>query len=160
MDHVRGSWRILVKEVVAFGIIGVVALFIDVGIYNLLFHYGVGTLTAKTISTIVATTFAYLGNLNWSFSHRARKGLAKQATYFFVINGFTLAGGLVIMAFFAYPLHYKFDQFVMNVVNLFTIGLGTLARFWAYKRFVFLHPDRVAHGLPDEDEEEEFISAS
>jgi len=23
-------------------------------------------------------------------------------------------------------------------------------RFWAYKRFVFLHPDRVARGLPDE----------
>ena len=31
----------------------------------------------------------------------------------------------------------------MNVVNFLTIGLGTLIRFWAYKRFVFLHPDRV-----------------
>jgi hypothetical protein len=40
---------------------------------------------------------------------------------------------------------------VMNVVNLFTIGLGTIFRFWAYKRFVFRHPDRVAAGLPDRD---------
>ena len=39
----------------------------------------------------------------------------------------------------------------MNVVNVFTIGLGTIFRFWAYKRFVFRHPDRVAAGLPDRD---------
>jgi hypothetical protein len=43
---------------------------------------------------------------------------------------------------------------VMNVVNLFTIGMGTIFRFWAYKRFVFLHPDRVAAGLPDDDPDE------
>ena len=31
----------------------------------------------------------------------------------------------------------------MNIVNFATIGIGTIIRFWAYKRFVFLHPDRV-----------------
>jgi len=39
---------------------------------------------------------------------------------------------------------------VMNAVNLVTIGMGTIFRFWAYKRFVFLHPDRVAAGLDDD----------
>ena len=34
-----------------------------------------------------------------------------------------------------------------------TIGLGTLFRFWAYKRFVFLHPDRVHAADVDLDEE-------
>ena len=47
LDHIRGSWRILVKEVVAFGIVGFIALAIDLGIYNLMLHHNIGPLTAK-----------------------------------------------------------------------------------------------------------------
>jgi len=108
----------------------------------------------------VATTFAYFGNRYLSFSHRARTSLGRETGYFFAINAFTLAISELILAFFAYPLHLKYHQLEMNIVNLGTIGVGTVFRFWAYKRFVFLHPDRVAKGLPDEDEEEEYVSAS
>jgi hypothetical protein len=38
-------------------------------------------------------------------------------------------------------------------VNLMTIALGTVFRFWAYKRFVFLHPDRVHAKNVNLDEE-------
>jgi hypothetical protein len=54
---------------------------------------------------------------------------------------------------FAYPLGYKHDHWVMNLVNLATIALGTVFRFWAYKRFVFLHPDKVHSRAVDLDEE-------
>jgi putative flippase GtrA len=163
LDHIRGSWRILVKEVVAFGIVGFIALGIDLGIYNLMLSHHIGVLTAKTVSTVVATTFAYFGNLYFSFSHRARTTLGRETSFFFAINVIALLGGLLILAFFAYPLHLKYDHLAMNIVNLFTIVLGTLFRFWAYKRFVFLHPDRVAAGLPDDEDEEvseAYISAS
>ena len=33
------------------------------------------------------------------------------------------------------------------------IGLGTMFRFWAYKRFVFLHPDKVNSQAADREEE-------
>ena len=148
-DHIRGSWRILIKEVVAFGIIGILALVIDLGIYNLLLHHNLGPLKAKFVSTVVSTAFAYVGNLKFSFSHRARSSLGKEAGLFFGINAITLLIAEAILALFAYPLDYRDDHLVMNVVNLFTIGIGTIFRFWAYKRFVFLHPDRVAAGLPD-----------
>jgi putative flippase GtrA len=150
-DHLRGSWRIIVKEVVAFGIVGFISLLIDVGIYNLLLHHNVGVLTAKLISTTLATTFAYFGNLHFSFSHRARTTLPRETGFFFGINVITLIGSELILALFAYPLGYKYDHLAMNLVNLLTIGLGTIFRFWAYKRFVFLHPDRVSAGLLDSD---------
>lgn len=153
LARIRGSWRILVKEIAAFGVIGVVALFIDVGVFNLLLHQHVGVLTSKGISTAVATTFAYIGNRHWSFSHRARTGLARETSFFFGINFIALIGSELILAFFAYPLHYKYDHLVMNIVNLATIALGTLFRFWTYKRFVFLHPDRVRSRSVDLDEE-------
>jgi len=147
VDHLRGSWRILVKEIAAFGFVGALGFAIDLGLFNLFFSDG--QIIAKTISTTVATAVTYLGNRYWSFSHRARSRLRREAGFFFLINLIALLGSLVIIGIFSYPLHFKHHLFVMNLVNLFTIGLGTIFRFWAYKRYVFLHPDRVAAGLSD-----------
>jgi len=149
LDHVRGSWRILVKELTAFGMVGAVGFIVDLALFN--FFFNDGQIVAKSISTTVATAVTYVGNRNLSFSHRARSKLAREAGFFFLINLIALLVALVIIGIFSYPLHYKHHVLVMNVVNLFTIGLGTIFRFWAYKRFVFLHPDRVAAGLPDRD---------
>lgn len=147
IDHVRGSWRILLKEIAAFGAVGAIGLVIDLGLFNLLFSDG--QVTAKAISTTVATVVTYFGNRYLSFSHRARSKLGREAGYFFLINVIALIFSLLIIAIFSYPLHFKHHLVVMNVVNLFTIGIGTIFRFWAYKRFVFLHPDRVAAGLEE-----------
>ncbi len=142
-DLLRSSWRVLLKEVAAFGVIGAVAFVIDLGLFNLLWHHGLGVLTSKVISTTVSTVFAYFGNRHLSFSHRARTGLGREAGFFFLINLITLVISLAILGLFAYPLGFKHDQFVLNVVNLVTIGVGTIFRFDAYKRFVFLHPDKA-----------------
>jgi putative flippase GtrA len=140
-DHVRSSWRILLKEVTAFGAIGLVSLVIDLGLFNLLLHHG--ALKAKCVSTIVATTFAYFGNRYLSFSHRARTTIGRETSFFFGINLIVLVISELVLALFAYPLNQRHDHVVMNVVNLVTIGIGTIFRFWGYKRFVFLHPDNV-----------------
>ncbi|MFL6162223.1 MAG: GtrA family protein [Jatrophihabitantaceae bacterium] len=149
IEHIRGSWRILVKEITAFGLVGAVGFTIDLALFNLFFSDG--QIVAKTVSTSVATCVTYVGNRYLSFSHRARSKLGREAGFFFLINLIALLGALVVIGIFSYPLHFKHHLLVMNVVNLFTIGMGTVFRFWAYKRFVFLHPDRVAAGLPDAD---------
>lgn len=146
-DQLRGSWRILVKELAAFGIVGAIGFVVDLSLFN--YFFDDGQIVAKTISTTVATVVTYFGNRYLSFSHRARSKLGREAGFFFLINLIALVFALVVIAIFSYPLHFKHHVLVMNVVNLFTIGLGTVFRFWAYKRFVFLHPDRVAAGLPD-----------
>ena len=147
IDHLRGSWRILVKEIAAFGFVGAIGFIVDLGLFNLFFADG--QIVAKTISTSVATVVTYVGNRYLSFSHRARSKLGREAGFFFLINLIALLGSLVVIGIFSYPLHFKHHLLVMNLVNLFTIGMGTVFRFWAYKRFVFLHPDRVAANLPD-----------
>jgi putative flippase GtrA len=151
VTRIRGSWRLIAKEVAAFGLVGAISFVIDIGLFNLFLHHGQGPIEAKTFSTAVSTTFAYFGNRHLSFSHRARTSLGREAGFFFLINLITLVGSLLILGVFAYPLHYKYDQVVMNVVNLVTIGIGTVIRFDAYKRFVFLHPDKVHFVHPDSD---------
>jgi putative flippase GtrA len=144
------TWRILVKELSAFGVVGFVNLFVDIGLFNAL-HFGLdlGPTTSKVISTGVATTSAYFMNRHWSFSHRARTGLAREYSLFFGLNGIALLMGLVVNDVTYYVLSQT-DQLSMNIANLIGIGLGTIFRFWAYKRWVFLAPDTAAEIAPDE----------
>jgi putative flippase GtrA len=139
--QLRSSWRILIKEISAFGLIGVLALFLDLGIFAALSSGG--ALKAKLISTVIATTFAYFGNRYLSFSHRARTSLGRETAFFFGINFITLIFSELVIALFVYPLGYAHGSSVVFAVNVFTIAMGTIFRFWAYKRFVFLHPDKV-----------------
>jgi putative flippase GtrA len=140
-EYLRSSWRILLKELSAFGIIGALAFVIDVGLFAWLTTYG--ALKAKAVSTVVSTTFAYFGNRYLSFSHRARTTIGRETSYFFGINFITLVFSELAIALFVYGLHYAHRSTMVFAVNIATIGLGTVFRFWAYKRFVFLHPDRV-----------------
>jgi putative flippase GtrA len=140
-DYFRNSWRILLKEISAFGLIGILALVIDLGVFAWLAPHG--AVKAKIISTTVSTAFAYVGNRYLSFSHRARTSIARETAFFFGINLITLVFSAACIAIFVYPLHYAHDSVTVFAVNVVTIGIGTLFRFWAYKRFVFLHPDRV-----------------
>lgn len=152
--------RLLIKEITAFGLIGILNLILDTVLFNLLLAWnnGLGPNSASLISTTICTLLAYLGNRHLSFSHRARTGFARESTFFFAVNIVALIAQQLILAMFAYPLHYKNDTLVMNIVRLGTIGIGTIFRFWAYKRFVFLPPDERADehpdGPPDEDPRE------
>lgn len=140
-EHVRSSWRILLKEVTAFGLVGAVGFAIDVGLFNVFFNEG--QVVAKIISTSAATAVTYVGNRYFSFSHRARTGIGRETSIFLGINIITLVFSLLVIGFFEYPLHLKHHFVAMNVVNFGTIVIGTMFRFWSYKRFVFLHPDKV-----------------
>jgi len=150
-DHLRSSWRILLKEITAFGLVGAIALVIDLGLFALLAPHG--ALKAKAVSTVAATVFAYFGNRYLSFSHRARTSIGRETTFFFGINLIALVFSELIIGFTVYVLDYAHDSVQVFVVNVLTIGLGTVFRFWAYKRFVFLHPDRVHSPDADLDEE-------
>src|ERR1700749_3635891 len=83
-ERLRGSWRILLKEVTAFGLVDTVGFVVDIGLFNLFFHDG--QIIAKTISTAVATVVTYIGNRYFSFSHRARSGIGRETSIFFGIN--------------------------------------------------------------------------
>src|SRR5664279_544631 len=149
--YLRGSWRVLAKELSAFGAIGAIAFVIDLGLFALLTSHG--AVKAKIISATVSTTFAYFGNRYLSFSHRARTTIRRETAFFFGINFITLVFSAACIAATVYWFHYDHASAVVFGVNVVTIGIGTIFRFWAYKRFVFLHPDRVRAHDVDLDEE-------
>lgn len=152
--YLQASWRILLKEIAAFGLVGALAFAIDIGLFTWLTHGAhVGALKSKAISTFVSTAFAYFGNRHLSFSHRARTSIGRETAFFFGINLVTLVLAEAALALFIYGFGYDHTSTTVLVVNLATIAVGTVIRFWAYKRFVFLHPDRVRADEADLDVE-------
>jgi putative flippase GtrA len=133
----------LIRELMKFGVVGACAFAIDVGTFNLLrYAGGEGVLhdqplTAKTISVVLAVTFAYFGNRHWTFRHRDRSGLGREYSLFFLLNGVGLLIALTCLWFSHYVLGLQgplADNISANGVGL---ALGTTFRFWSYRKWVF-----------------------
>jgi putative flippase GtrA len=143
----------LFRELAKFGTVGAGAFVIDFGGTNLM-RYGVhlGPLTSKVIATVVAATLAYVANRYWTWRHREQTGLAREYFLFFVLNGVGLLISLLIIVFVEYTLQMR-DPLSYNVSLIFGTALGTLFRFWSYKKWVFLPPGMPPvdphTGLPD-----------
>jgi putative flippase GtrA len=150
-DLVRGLWRILLKEVFAFGVVGSIALALDVGIFVALAQYG--AIKAKLVSGVISTAFAYFGNRYFSFSHRARVSLGREASFFLGVNALALVWCELVIALFVYGFGARSTSGTVLAANLCATGLATGFRFWAYRRYVFMHPDRIHAADVDVDRE-------
>ena len=131
------------NELGKFGVIGFIAFLIDLVIFNFLrFAGGEGVLfdrplTAKVLSVLVATTFAFVGNRHWTFKERSRSTIRRQYTMFFVFNVIGMAISLACLGISHYVLGFESalaDNISANFVGLI---LGTVFRFWGYHNWVF-----------------------
>ncbi|MCG5218331.1 GtrA family protein [Streptosporangium sp. KLBMP 9127] len=134
-------FAVLVRELAKFGTIGAIAFVIDFGVSNFA-RYGIdlGPLTSKVVATVIAATFAYLGNRFWTWRDREQSGLAREYILFFVLNAIGLLISLLVLGFVTYTLNLH-DPVSYNVAMIIGTGLGTLFRYWSYKKWVFLEPD-------------------
>ena len=137
-------WRHLVHELAKFGIVGAINTVVDFGLANLLvFGLHWSPLVGKAGSVAVAATSSYFMNRHWTFRHRARTGLGREYSLFFVLNGV----GLLIAEACIWTVHngmHKSGPIWFNVAQLAGLVLGMAFRFTTYKRWVFVHPDRAA----------------
>ena len=145
LDKARETINDLWREIAKFGIVGLSALVIDIGLFNVLRFYGPDgqgpmfdrPISSKIISVAVATTFAYFGNRYWTFRHRGRTNMGREYLMFFALNGAAMVIAIGCLWFSHYLMGWDSalaDNISANVVGL---GLGTMFRFWSYRKFVF-----------------------
>ena len=149
----------LIREIAKFGVVGLLALVVDIGLFNILrFAGGEGPLydkpiSAKVISVAVATTVAYIGNRYWTFRHRGRTNMGREYLLFFLLNGVAMLIAVACLWFTHYALGLDsplMDNISANVIGL---GLGTIFRFWSYRKWVFpaLPKNPAAEELAERD---------
>ena len=135
-----------------FGMVGAVAFVVDLGGYNLLVFgphllgmLGEGNtvgilhdkpLTARIISATLATLVAWLGNRLWTFRHRRNRPAYHELGLFVLFNAAAMIISVACLGFSRYVLGLD-SQLADNIVNIIGIGIGTLFRFWTYRKFVF-----------------------
>jgi putative flippase GtrA len=148
-------FQLLVHEVAKFGVVGAVGFVVQLGVQNAL-HYGVklGPETALVIAYMAATVVTFVGNRHWAFKHRKGKGLRRESMTFVVLNCVGIAIQLGILDIAYYGMGYK-DGLSYNIATVMGIGVATVFRLFAYRKFVFLEPS--AGG---DDQADELASAS
>jgi putative flippase GtrA len=143
--RLRDRFGHLVKELGKFGVVGGVAFVVDLVIFNLLISGADSPpLVAKTISTVIAATLAFVGNRFWTWRDRERSGLRREYLLYFVFNAIGLGIGLACLGISHYGLGSiwpsVFQTTLADNLSAQIVGtaVGTLFRFWSYRRFVFV----------------------
>ena len=141
-------FQVLVHEVAKFGVVGLAGFVVQLVVQNAL-HSGlkVGAITSVIIAYIVATMVTFVGNRHWAFKHRKGAGLKRETIVFVLLNcvGIVIQVGIVDLAY--YELGYK-SGLAYNLATIIGIGLATMFRLFAYRKFVFNN-----HPLDDETAE-------
>jgi len=141
----------LLSEGAKFLTVGGVATLVAFVIFNGLVHGYFGgpgpmhddPLVAFVIANTVGMVVSYRGSRSWAFRNRSAVGVAGGRVSFFVINIVSMVIPLACLSFTRYVLGLT-DPVADNVAaNVVGLGLGTLARFWAIQRYIFLSPARL-----------------
>jgi putative flippase GtrA len=132
-------------------VVGGITYVLDTAILKIALSAAVNPLLAKTISTTVAATAAFIGNRYWTWRDRPRSGLHREYTLYFAFNVVGLGIGLACLGVSHYLLGRVWPVFTSQLAdvvsaNVVGMAMGTLFRFWSYRRFVFRTRSVVAGG--------------
>ena len=128
----------LIPELMKFGVVGLIGSVIDLGGSAYLYdRLGIGPMVAKALAISAATVVTYLGSRFWTFRHRVNQALLREGMLFVALNVVGLAIAEVVIAITSYGLGMK-GTLAYNAASVVGTGLGTIFRYFAYKKWVFL----------------------
>lgn len=122
------------KEVVPFLAVGILAVLVDFLLFNALMWWGWPVWLANAIALLVSMTLSFVGNYKWTFAHREIKSLWHAYGTFASINILTV---LFIEVAVVGAEQLSSDGLFLNAVKAVATAIATVARFFAYKRWVF-----------------------
>jgi putative flippase GtrA len=138
--------RRLLQEILRFLAVGGVATVVSVVGFNALVHGALidgapmrhQPVQAFVLVNVLAGFVAYAGMRLWAFSHREVEDPVESMVKFFALGAATMVIPVVCLALSRYVLGLSSvwaDNIAANVIGL---GLSTAARFWVFRRYVFL----------------------
>jgi putative flippase GtrA len=138
MVSIRQRCVELIPELAKFGTVGLIGSVIDLGGAAYLHgDLGIGPMVSKGLSILAATVVTYLGSRFWTFRHRVNQALLREGLLFVALNIVGLAIAEIVIAVTTYGLDMK-GTLAYNAASVAGTGLGTIFRYFSYKKWVFL----------------------
>lgn len=146
---VTPSWQRFAGEFSRSAVAGTISSIVAFVLFNLLVHWDPGyrdallndwPVTGFLIANIASTVLTFQLSRSWAFRHREASGFAGGVVPFFLISGASLIIPVACLYVSRNGLGYDSalaDNLAANVVGLF---LGFVARFFAWRTFVFGSP--------------------
>jgi putative flippase GtrA len=132
--------RHLGPELAKFSMVGGAGAVVDLGGTAVLYGtFHLGPLTSKAVAVSAACVVTYLGSRFWTFRNRENQPLLREFVLFIVLNVAGLLIAEVVIAVIAYVFSAR-DQIAYNAASFSGTTLGTIFRFFAYRKWVFLAP--------------------
>jgi putative flippase GtrA len=139
---------VLIPELAKFGVVGGIGAVIDLGgAAYLHLEMGIGPMVAKGVSITAATVVTYLGSRFWTFRHRVNQAMLREGVLFAVLNVIGLIIAEAVIAFTHYGLGLT-GALAYNAASLGGTGLGTIFRYFSYKKWVFLAAEPATAVVP------------
>lgn len=140
--------RLLTPEVVSFLAVGGLGYVVDVGAFNALRSTpaiaALDPSVAKVIAVLLAMIVTYVGNSALTWRGESTSGRHREIVLFAMFNaiGLGLSVGTLALSHDVLGLTSRLaDNISANVIGL---ALGTVFRFWSYRRFVFERSGELA----------------
>ena len=128
----------LVPELAKFGVVGLAGSVVDLGGADYLHvAVGIGPMVSKGLSLTAATMVTYLGSRFWTFRHRVNQAPMRELMLFVVLNVVGLAIAECVIALVSYGFGMQ-GRLAYNAASVAGTGLGTIFRYFSYKKWVFL----------------------
>lgn len=139
-------WSGIARYAVKFGVVGLVGMGIDVGLFNALRlaapslpHAVAEPIAASIISVSAAILFNWLGNRYWTFRLERRRNAAAEFLEYLAVSLLGMLVALACLALSHYLLGFRSllaDNIAKNGIGLV---LGTLVRFALMRYWVWGH---------------------
>jgi putative flippase GtrA len=132
------------QELVRFAVVGGCAFVVTMtNIYVLHTYSAIGPVMTNFIAATTGAAVSYLGHRNWTFRHRRRANPRREGILYATLNGVSLAILLAWLGFatITLDLHGITAYYLLVLIG---IGLGTLFRYWSYRKWVWPTPPAAA----------------
>jgi len=123
-----------IKQLIRFGIVGVISNMAGYLVYLLITYLGIGPKLAVSLLYPIGTYMSFAGNKSWTFGAEKGTAIAGMKHIFVYALGYVL--NLVILAIFV-----DFLDFAHQLVQFLAIFVVALFLFLAMKFFVFTEPN-------------------
>lgn len=125
-----------------FLVVGGISTVIEIAAFNLfVFVFGWDAVVSKIAASLVALINAYIGNREWTFRHRDRRGRVAELGLFLGTNLVcTVLGAVLVWAGVEAArsiIGHAPGALLLNVINLASIVIIVLLRFVLYHKVVF-----------------------
>jgi putative flippase GtrA len=137
LKNFTSSSRKIRHEITGFGIAGVVALTVDLTLFNTLIALGAGSSIANLASSLVGVVFNFLINYRTFVGNgRSAKVRTRSSLKFSLVTGASFF--YLLLGFELYLVFFEGAPTPnLSLARVLLIGSGTVARFLLFRHWVF-----------------------